>query len=171
MTFRITGADSGGELLEVEFELAAGGELFATHVHPRSEERFEITSGRLVVSRAGQHVLLERGEHLSIPAGVAHTVRNPGPERGIAIVAWRPAGRMGEVLEFLFRVRHEGRMVAGKPEPLRLAACVAAYPDEIYLARIPIGFQKLAAGLLAPAGRSLMRRDERRSPGRQAGPR
>jgi mannose-6-phosphate isomerase-like protein (cupin superfamily) len=134
MLFRVTGDESGGDLLEVEFELAAGGELFATHVHPHSEERFEITSGSLVVTRAGEDVSLKRGERLSVPAGLAHTVRNAGSERGVAIVGWRPAGRMAEVLEFLFRLKRGGRTVAGKPEPLRLAACLAAYPDEIYLA-------------------------------------
>lgn len=71
---------------------------------------------------------------------------------------------MAEVLEFLFRLRREGRMVARKPDPFRLAACVAACPDEIYLAGIPIGLQKVAARLLAPAGRALLRRDDRRRP-------
>ena len=160
--FRVTGAESEGDLLEIEFELVPGAELLATHVHPRSEERFEVVSGTLVVSRAGEDVLLAPGERLALPAGVAHTVRNPGSEKSVAIVSWRPAGRMGDVLEFLFQIRKSGRMIAGKPEPLRLAACLAACPDEIYLARIPIRLQKAAARLLAPAGRALLRRDERR---------
>ena len=38
--FRRTAADTGGELLEIDLELAPDGHVPGKHVHPVQEERF-----------------------------------------------------------------------------------------------------------------------------------
>src|SRR4051794_32164692 len=45
ITFRKTAADTNGELLEIDLELAPDGHVPGMHVHPTQTERFEIVSG------------------------------------------------------------------------------------------------------------------------------
>ena len=47
LTFLETAATTGGEKLRIAVEMAPGGALAGPHAHPRAEERFEITAGRV----------------------------------------------------------------------------------------------------------------------------
>lgn len=48
ITFRETAADTGGELLAIDLELAPGGRVpGGLHVHPEQEESFEVVRGTM----------------------------------------------------------------------------------------------------------------------------
>src|SRR3954449_11944451 len=78
--WHLTSEDTGGELVRAEVWVRAGGGVFVEHLHPHSEERFEVLAGRLILERAGEPTVLVAGEREQIPAGVAHRWRNGGDE-------------------------------------------------------------------------------------------
>ena len=47
ITFLKTAADTDGELLEFELELAPDGRVPGAHVHPEQEERFHVLEGTM----------------------------------------------------------------------------------------------------------------------------
>jgi len=75
--YRITrsGADTGGELLEMEWELPAKGWAPQPHVHPRLTEEYEVLEGSLDVLIGGEWRTLTAGEAASVPPGMVHTFR------------------------------------------------------------------------------------------------
>lgn len=126
------------------------------HVHPRQVEQFEVRSGRLGVRVAGREWTATPGSTFSIPAGTAHTVWNDGLEPVHAVVELRPGLEMAAFFESAYGLASEGKTNRwGLPGPLRLAVLLDAYPDHLYLARLPRSLQFAAAALLAPIARSL----------------
>src|SRR5918999_710481 len=72
ITFRKTAADTDGELLEIDLELAPDGKVPGKHVHPKREERLEVLSGTINLKRALKTVIAEAGGVVPAPAGVSH---------------------------------------------------------------------------------------------------
>jgi len=68
ITFRRTAADTAGELLELDLELAPGGKVPGAHRHPKQEERFEVLSGRLELRLGLRRIVAEAGEVVTVPA-------------------------------------------------------------------------------------------------------
>lgn len=137
-----TGAETSGEVLETEFTLEPGERLFAKHVHPRQEERFDVRRGTLDVTVGRRRVRLGPGERLGVPPGTAHTVRNPGGEPAVALVEWRPALAIEGFLRLLTRLADENRAVLGLPGPLAIAAWLAEHPGEFRFALVPAPVQE-----------------------------
>ena len=71
--YRITrsSADTGGELLEMEWELPANGWAPQPHVHPRLTEEYEVLDGSLDVLLGSEWRTLTAGEAASVPPGMA----------------------------------------------------------------------------------------------------
>ncbi|MDH6196994.1 hypothetical protein M2272_003647 [Mycobacterium frederiksbergense] len=57
ITFLETTASTGGEYLRFRLDVAPGGSIPNLHVHPGSQERFEIADGR---TRHGSRMLARR---------------------------------------------------------------------------------------------------------------
>ncbi len=91
LTFLETAASTGGEKLRIAVEMAPGGALSGPHVHPRAEERFEITAGRVQMTRSGKTSVLDVGETAVIPAGEGHIWGNPFDEPAAIAVDLYPA--------------------------------------------------------------------------------
>jgi len=68
-------ADTGGELLEMEWELPAHGWGPQPHVHPRLTEEYEVLEGSLDVLVGSRWRELTAGGMASVPPGTAHTFR------------------------------------------------------------------------------------------------
>jgi quercetin dioxygenase-like cupin family protein len=69
-------AETGGEYVEIEFELPSGCSPPPPHIHPHQVEEYEVLEGHFDVMVDGQWRALSPGERASVPRGVVHTFRN-----------------------------------------------------------------------------------------------
>lgn len=150
IVFRRTAADTGGELLEIDLELAPDGHVPGKHVHPVQEERFEVLSGTMRFKLGRKTVLAEAGDVVTVPAGVAHRFENGGDEPARVRVQVRPALRMEQLFETAVALANEGRTTSkGMPRPLDLALFVREYADEVQGAFPPAWVQQATLAPLA----------------------
>ncbi|MGV3530889.1 MAG: cupin domain-containing protein [Chthoniobacteraceae bacterium] len=70
-------ADTHGERFEAINVIAPGFAGPPLHLHPHAEESYHVLDGTLDVCVDGKWRQLGMGEFATIPAGVAHTLRNP----------------------------------------------------------------------------------------------
>jgi quercetin dioxygenase-like cupin family protein len=94
-----TGAETGGELLEMEATYGGSGNLPPEHLHPEQDERFEVLDGAVRTIIDGVERRYEEGESFGVPAGTPHQMTGDGPAR----VRWEvtPALRTAEFFERL----------------------------------------------------------------------
>lgn len=160
-----TAADTDGQLLVVDLEVAPGGGAKAApmHIHPKQEERFYITQGTMQLTLNGVDSLHGPDSYLVIPAGMPHTWRNGGSDELRFRVELEPAGQMEKLFEALCIASKQGKLSAdGKVSPVRMAVYLAAYPDNMLLAGIPVRLQKMMFVVLALFGRLMgLRTDQR----------
>ena len=71
LTFKATGAQTGGAYLQVE-ELARHGKVTPLHDHPAEEETFYILEGEALMHLDGEERALAAGGFVSVPPGVPH---------------------------------------------------------------------------------------------------
>jgi mannose-6-phosphate isomerase-like protein (cupin superfamily) len=128
-------SDSSGELFESTNWLDGEMPGPPMHVHPNSEESFEVLEGSLDVCKDGGWSTLGPGETATVPAGVPHTLRNGSQEPAQTITRIRPAGRSEEFFAHLHRLIREGKLKRLPPKDPRTAIYAAMlfrhYPDEI----------------------------------------
>jgi quercetin dioxygenase-like cupin family protein len=95
-----TGAETGGELLEMEATYGGTGGMPPDHFHPRQDERFEVLEGAVRTIIDGTERRYGSGETFEVPAGTPHQMAGDGPAR----VRWevRPALRTAEFFERLY---------------------------------------------------------------------
>jgi quercetin dioxygenase-like cupin family protein len=162
--FRKTAADTGGELLQVDWIGNAGWTAGPKHVHRKQLERFTVVSGALGVHVDGSERVYSPGEVAEAPAGSVHTAWNAGKgdEKVHALVEFEPALRAEVPLETLAGLARDGKVTgAGVPKnPFRLALLIRDYEDELYLASPPLFVQRAVFGPLAFIGRLLGYRAE-----------
>jgi quercetin dioxygenase-like cupin family protein len=145
--------DTGGELVRLEMWTSPGGGVLGRHVHRRSEERFQVLSGRLLLEVDGEQRVLLAGEHASVPAGVPHRWRNGGPEELHTIIEVLRPGRFEDMLAASFAAGRNGGFDARRRMKLLPAArLVHRFPDEIG-PPWPAWLRRLVVPPLALAGR------------------
>jgi quercetin dioxygenase-like cupin family protein len=150
ITFRKTAADTDGELLEIDLELAPDGHVPGKHVHPLQEERFEVMSGTMKFKMGRKTVIAEAGDVVTVPAGVAHRFANGGDETAFVRVQVRPALKMERLFETTVALANEGRTTSkGMPKPLDLALFVREYASEVQGAFPPVWIQQATLAPLA----------------------
>lgn len=95
-----TGAETGGELLEMEATYGEGAVLPPEHLHPGQAERFEVLEGAVRTIIGGVERRYESGETFEVPAATPHQMTGDG----VARVRWqvRPALRTAEFFERLY---------------------------------------------------------------------
>jgi mannose-6-phosphate isomerase-like protein (cupin superfamily) len=113
-----TGAETGGELLEMEASYSGNAAMPPAHLHPRQTERFEVLEGAMRAVIGSEERRYERGERFEVPAGTPHQMAADGPTR----LRWevRPALRTAEFFERLFSGGGEDLLTEFSAE-LRLA--------------------------------------------------
>jgi mannose-6-phosphate isomerase-like protein (cupin superfamily) len=128
-------AGSAGTLFESTNWLDARMPGPPPHVHPNSEESFEVLEGSLDVFKDGAWTTLRPGEAASVPAGAAHTLRNGSDEPAKIVTRIRPAGRSEEFFRHMHALIREGKLKRLPPNEPRSAIYAAMlferYPDEI----------------------------------------
>ena len=95
-----TGAETGGELLEMEAVYGGRGDMPPEHLHPRQDEHFEVLEGAIRTVVDGEERRYAEGEAFDVPAGTPHQMAGDGHAR----VKWevRPALRTAEFFERLY---------------------------------------------------------------------
>ena len=142
--FSQTAADTGGELVAVEFHVDPAGKVPGAHVHPVQEERFEVVSGVMQFKLGRKLITAGPGETLVVPAGTSHKFENAGDERAVIRVEVRPALRMEQLWETAAALAAEGRTFKnGMPKPLDLALFMHEFEDEVQAPFAP-GLVKLS---------------------------
>jgi quercetin dioxygenase-like cupin family protein len=148
ITFIRTSADTDGEYLEIELELAPDGKVPGMHVHPEIEERFEVLEGRLRFRRGLRTIEAGPGETVTVPAGKAHKFVNAGDETALVRVTVTPALEMERLFETTAALAQEGRVMgSGLPKPLDLALFLREFKREV---RGPFSPGALQRAMLAP---------------------
>jgi mannose-6-phosphate isomerase-like protein (cupin superfamily) len=128
-------ADSSGALFESTNWLDARMPGPPSHVHPNSEESFEVLEGSLDVFKDGTWITVAPGEAASVAAGAPHTLRNGSDEPAKIVTRIRPAGRSEEFFRHMQALIREGKLKRLPPNEPRSAIYAAMlferYPDEI----------------------------------------
>ena len=95
-----TGAETGGELLEMEATYSGTGGMPPEHLHPEQVERFTVLEGAVRAIVNGEERRYQEGESFEVPAGAPHQMGAEGPTR----TRWevRPAMRTAEFFERLY---------------------------------------------------------------------
>src|SRR5918992_720767 len=154
--FLRTAADTGGELLEFELELAADGRVPGAHVHPEQEERFHVLEGTMRFRLGLRTIVAEAGDTVVVPKGRVHRFKNAGDGPARARVEVVPALGMEQLFETAVELAHEGRVTSkGMPKPLHLALFVRRYEREV---RAPFPPAWVVRVLMAPLAALARRR-------------
>jgi mannose-6-phosphate isomerase-like protein (cupin superfamily) len=126
-------ADSSGEVFEATVWLDARLPGPPPHMHPNSEESFEVLEGSLDLFKDGAWTTLRSGETASVPAGARHTFRNRSDEPVKFSARLRPAGRSEEFFRHMVALIREGKIKRLPPKEPRSAIYAAmvfvSYPD------------------------------------------
>ncbi len=147
-------ADTGGRLTRAELWCAPGGGAPHRHVHPNSEERFELLAGRLAIELEGRRFTAAPGDAVRLPAGVPHAWRVEGDEEAHFFVELDDPRAFEEQIETFFALGRHGRLGTGGRVPLLLAATLALdFLDTIHLASPPLPVQRALFRVLTGVAR------------------
>jgi quercetin dioxygenase-like cupin family protein len=115
-----TGAETGGELLEMEATYGGTGQLPPEHIHPSQVERFEVLEGTIRAIVDGTERRYGPGESFEVPAGTPHQMTAEGPAR----TRWevRPALRTAEFFERLYTGLVDSDFLAEFSDEFRLTS-------------------------------------------------
>jgi quercetin dioxygenase-like cupin family protein len=148
ITFLQTAADTDGELLEFELELAPDGHAPGAHVHPEQEERFHVLEGTMRFRLGMRTIVAKAGDAVVVPAGRVHRFANGGDGPARARVEVVPALDMEELLRTSVTLAEEGNVLpSGMPKPLHLALFVRRFRREV---RAPFPPAAIVRVLTAP---------------------
>jgi mannose-6-phosphate isomerase-like protein (cupin superfamily) len=146
------------DVLVWELLLAPGGRVPSSHAHPRQEETFTVTQGRMRFRVGWRMLLAEPGDTVVVPPGKSHHFANPGRVPARVEVRTSPALGMADLLETAAALARE-QHAAGRRLP-RLADMALFMRDFEAEVAAPI-----APGAMRRAARVLAVLTERRGPG------
>jgi quercetin dioxygenase-like cupin family protein len=154
ITFRRTAADTAGELLEFELELAADGRVPGAHVHPEQEERFHVLEGTMRFRLGMRTIVARAGDSVVVPAGRVHKFANGGDEIARARVEVVPALGMEQLLCTATQLAVERNVApSGMPTPLHLAVFMRRFRREVRAPFPPAWIVQAVMAPLAALGR------------------
>src|SRR5256885_9458782 len=90
ITFLKTAAETRGEYLLFQVELAPGGGV-VRHFHTAFTERFEVIEGELHVDLHSEHIVLGPGQSAHVPLTAVHRFFNPSQQGVTFLTEVRPA--------------------------------------------------------------------------------
>lgn len=128
-----TAEETSGEVFEttVWFDPRIQGP--PPHVHPTSEESFELIEGSLDVFKDGVWTSLHPGAAVTVAPGLAHTFRNRTDETARVVIRITPAGRSEAFFRHMRRLIDEGKIKRLPPKDPRSTIYAVmlfdAYPD------------------------------------------
>ena len=131
-------------LIAVAFALTRN-RVIPEHIHPRQDERFTILAGKAHFTLNGEKHVAGPGQTVVVPAGVPHSVANPGPAQIDSIVERRPALQAKEFHEAAAGLAADGKTTpTGVPKnPLQLGATFWHFRHDSRVTSTPIWVQNL----------------------------
>jgi mannose-6-phosphate isomerase-like protein (cupin superfamily) len=156
--WHLTSSDTDGRLARAEVWVRPGGGVFVEHLHPHSEERFEVLGGRLILEVDGESRVLVGGERTRFRAGVPHMWRNGGDEElHLFIEVHDPLG-FEDMIEDAFGAARAGQTDArGRPKLLPGAVMLRSHAQSTRPTSPPARVQRLLVPPLALLARVLGR--------------
>lgn len=153
MTFLKTGADTGGQLLQMDCISPPGGIKEPEHIHPKQESRARMISGSCTFLVDGKERIVQAGEEIIIPANVRHYFYNSGKEDAHYIQEFRPAGTIADFFDTFFALSREGKLNAkGIPNFFHASLIMLKHKDDIRVITPPWPIQLLSYWVCAPIG-------------------
>lgn len=110
--------DTAGELFESTLWVDPHNPGPPPHVHPNTEESFEVLEGSLEVFKDGEWTTLGPGETATVPPNIRHTFRHPSDETAKVVIRIRPAGRSEAFFCHLHALIAEGKLKRLPPKEL-----------------------------------------------------
>jgi mannose-6-phosphate isomerase-like protein (cupin superfamily) len=127
--------DTSGELFESTNWLDPQMPGPPVHVHPTTEESFEVIERSIDIFKNGEWSTVRAGETATVPAGVTHTLRNASDEPAKTVTRIQPAQRSEAFFRDMHRLIHEGKLKRLPPKEPRSAIYAAmlfsSYPGDI----------------------------------------
>lgn len=156
MVFLQTGAETNGELLQIDMFVKPGGFVAAEHIHPHQAERFVVQAGTITLQIDGRQQTLRAGQEVTVPPQTRHVWWNSGPDELRVLLEFRPAGRFAEYITGLFALAQAGQSDAkGRINPVAYAVIDRKYSDVLTVTNPPRVVQRILFALLYPLGRLL----------------
>ena len=154
MIFLKTGAETNGELLQIECFSPQTLEREPEHIHQLQENSFKIISGRCIFHVDGKEQTVGPGESINIPANVPHHFWNAGDEVAHYLQEFKPALKIDRFFETFFVLARDGLLnKKGIPNFFHTSVIGLAYKDEIRLIKPPWVLQNIIYQILAPFGK------------------
>jgi quercetin dioxygenase-like cupin family protein len=156
LTFLETAGTTGGELLKIRLEMAPGGNLAKSHVHPRATEEFEVLSGRIQIKTSGKARIADAGESIIVPRGADHVWGNPFDDPAAVAIVLRPALRMETFFENTFGLVRDGKCdpKTQMPSLLQMLLILHDYREDIALPGVAGVATRGLGAVLAPLARA-----------------
>lgn len=160
ITWVETAGSSEGSVLAFDLALRPDAAVAVEHCHPRQEERFSVTTGKIGLSVAGEERELSAGEEAAIAPGVAHRWWNVDAGESVVRVELQPALETEVFFETFFGLARAGKTNGkGIPGLLQIAVAFSELGDSCpQVVKPPLLIQRLVLIPLAPVGRALGRR-------------
>jgi mannose-6-phosphate isomerase-like protein (cupin superfamily) len=152
IVFLRTAADTGGELLLMEYAGRPGLHGPPAHIHVEQQERFEVMEGAGGFRVAGQERILRADESAVVPPGAGHTFWNAGDRELRMRIELRPALDMETLFETNFRLGREGKTNERGRGGL-LQDALLAHEYGVFLAFPPVPLQRPVIRLMASVAR------------------
>ena len=149
-----TGAETNGQLLQIECFSPQTLEREPEHIHPFQENSFEIISGSCVFDIDGKEQIVGPGESINIPANIPHHFWNAGDEVAHYMQQFKPALEIDRFFETFFALARDGKLNKnGIPNFFHTSVIGLAYKDEIRITKPPWVLQYIIYNILAPFGK------------------
>ena len=151
---KVPSAETGGEYVEMEFELPAGCLPPPPHIHESQIESYEVLEGSLDVVVEGEWTTLGPGETAEVPLGAVHTFRNSSGRLARVRNRHSPALRFEEYIERVHDSIDEAG-ITSKRDPralLMISMVMFDYPETLAPARRR---ERIPMRLMASLGRLL----------------
>ena len=149
----VPAAETGGQLLTLEFENQPDDIGPPYHFHPDQEETFTVVEGQLSLRVDGVESVLGPGESATAPRFAPHTFWNATTEPVVFTSEHRPAHQFEGFITSLYDLDYDGLSNdKGSPPVLRLMTLFKDRRGEQWLDGAPVFLQRIGILVLGTIG-------------------
>jgi len=153
MLFLKTGAETKGELLQIDCISPPSAIREPEHIHPFQENKFKILSGSCTFCIEGKEHLATAGDIVTIDPQVRHYFWNSGQIDAHYIQEFRPALTIADFFDTFFALSRDGKLnEQGIPNFFHASLIMLAHKKDIRVINPPWPIQYLTYKALAPFG-------------------